>query len=96
MLVILNDSSRKKKFIQRFLTHGMKKIFGILVMVVFLISCEKEVSGCGEITGVGRVDCSSGDCFYYLPVRFDSGNTQEVSVTEDVWVNSFVGERICF
>jgi hypothetical protein len=74
----------------------MKKLLGILAISMMIISCEKEVSGCGEITGVGRIDCSSGVCYYYLPVRFDSGTTQEVSVTEDVWVNSITGQRICF
>jgi hypothetical protein len=76
----------------------MKKAIAILgISLLMFASCEKEVTGCGEVTGTGRIDCTlSGDCYYYLPVRFDSGVSKEVSVDYNTWINSLPGERICF
>jgi hypothetical protein len=76
----------------------MKKLLLILSLVTILItSCEKAPVGCGEVIGYGNVDCSSGNCYYWLPIKFDNGQVDnQVSVNESTWINFLPGDRICF
>lgn len=75
----------------------MKKLLLSLVLIGLLVSCKKQkVSGCGVCIGSGDIDCSSGTCTYWLPIRFDDGHTQNVYVDEYTWVHTNMDERICF
>lgn len=75
----------------------MKKILLGLLITASMLSCKKEkVSGCGICIGSGDVDCSSGTCVYWLPIKFDDGHTANVNVDEYTWVHTSMDERICF
>lgn len=74
----------------------MKKILTSLAIIIALSSCEKQPVGCGTCKGTGTIDCSSGTCIYRLPILFDDGHFSDVSVSQDTWINTTEGERICF
>jgi hypothetical protein len=77
----------------------MKKfLLGIsIAMILIITSCKKEAVGCGEVIGMGDLDCSSGTCYYWLPIKFDDGHTDnKVYVDEATWFRFNMGDRICF
>lgn len=73
----------------------MRKVILVMLVTISTASCKKE-SGCGKCVGTGEVDCTYSPCTYTLPVQFDDGHFSNVSVSEDTWLHTLEGERVCF
>lgn len=86
----------------------MKKVLLVFTIIASLLSCKKEEEesnssssggnsgsqcNCGIISDDG-ID-SETDC-YWLEIRNEcSGNKKKFCFDQDIWMNNYVGNRLC-
>jgi len=74
----------------------MKKLLLILTLSLSLISCVKiEPYSCGVVVDYGSIRCDRWDCYYYLPIRYESGYIINIMVSEYDWYYYRPGYYYC-